>query len=187
MANLGYAADPTNLPEKSGDGFAPLQVGANQPARAIAAEIRGMEQGEENEWGTVTWEFEFLEGGPNAGRRHWERVTIRNPANYTPKPSGDPATIGQQKNNQFAAAIGLVQGAEETENYLMKPVLVSIKRSRPYTNRSGEQVTDKSEIGSFKPFDGGAAPVSAQPASTAQTASAPAASGGAVPPWKRGK
>lgn len=174
MAQLGYNADPTDVGEQRD--FTPLTVG-DKIMEAIAAEIKVEEDGRNKGKQQVVWEFRVVDG-PEQGRKHWEYVTIRNPDGYTPPSSGNPATIGQQLNNSFAAAIGLMgEQATDTDNYLFKPVKVYLKAKKPYVNGKGETVTDGRQVGSIKPASGKAA---AKPAASAG-AGAAASSGGGKP------
>ena len=170
MAKLGYDADPTDVGE--GGGYTPIAVG-NTIMQAINAEIETRDDGMTQ----VVWEFQVSQG-PQAGFKHREWVRIKNPNGYTPPSGGDPARIGQQLNNSFAAALGLVgEAATDTDNYLFKDVSAYVKAKKPYTKSNGETVTDGRQIGSFKAVTGGGASntVSNTPTPT------PAPSGGAKP------
>lgn len=176
MAQMGYTADANDLPEKSGD-FEVIPAG-DQPMRAIDAQVKPTSKGGM----MVAWTFEITDG-KHAGRRIWSNVNIQNPPGYVPTGNGDPARIGQQQNNQFAAAIGLINGADDTDNYLMKPFIGRVA-VEPAKNGFGP----KNKIAAFKPFGGGSAPMgngatTGQPA--AQTSTAPSAGSANTPPWKR--
>ena len=160
MAKLGYDADPTDVGE--GGGYTPIAVG-NTIMQAINAEIETRDDGMTQ----VVWEFQVSQG-PQAGFKHREWVRIKNPNGYTPPSGGDPARIGQQLNNSFAAALGLVgEAATDTDNYLFKDVSAYVKAKKPYTKSNGETVTDGRQIGSFKAVAGnGAAPQTAGTAAT---------------------
>ena len=171
MAKLGYDADPNDVGE--GGGYTPIAVG-NTVMQAINAEIDERDDGMTQ----VVWEFQVSEG-PQTGFKHREWVRIKNPNGYTPPSGGDPARIGQQLNNSFAAALGLVgEAATDTDNYLFKDVVAYVKAKKPYTKSDGTTVTDGRQIGSFKPAKGGTS--TASPAATGGTTQT-ASSGGAKP------
>lgn len=177
MAQLGYNADPTDVGEPRGD-YAPLTVG-DKIMEAIACEIKIEDDGPNKGRQQVNWEFRVVEG-PEAGRKHWEWVTIKNADGYTPPSSGDPARIGQQFNNSFAAAIGLVgEAATETDNYLFKPAKFYMKAKKPYRKRDGTEVTDGRQLGGQVKSVGGAKPT--QGAQTGGGSSAGAATGSGKP------
>lgn len=184
MARLGYDADPTDVGEQRE--FTALSVG-DKIMEAIACEIKVEEDGKNKGKQQVVWEFRVTEG-LEAGRKHWEWVTIKNPDGYRPPETGDPAQIGQRLNNSFAAAVGLVSGSTpdkdptDTDNYLFKPVKVYIKAKKPYTKQSGETVTDGRQIGSIKSVGGSSAASSASSGASAGQAAKPAASTGGAKP-----
>jgi hypothetical protein len=189
MAKFCYNADASDVPEFLGE-RSPLVVGKDQPVRATSYKMMENASG----WEGIQWEFEFT-GGPNEGRKHWELVTIKNANGYVVKPDKngnpfDPAIAGQRTNNQFAAAIKLTgadgseTAANDPDNYLMKPVLISINRRKPYVDKSGIERTDDSQIGYFKSANG-VIPARATPASSASSAGTQAPTSSPTPPWKR--
>lgn len=167
MANLGYSADPNDLPEKGGD-FELLTPGEYK-MQAITADIRDTKKGGQ----MVVWEFNIIEG-PKTGRKIWDNVNIANPPGYSIVDGKDPAKYGQQHNNQFAAAIGLVTGAGDTDNYLFKPVIGVVKVQKG-TNGYG----DSNAISAFKPASGGAAPRAEGNGATARTGATTSSAGNA--------
>lgn len=168
MAKLGYDADPTDLPEKGGD--FPLLTPDDYTMQAINCEIRDTKKGGQ----MAVWEFIVLDG-PLAGRKLWDNVNIANPPGYVQTGKADPAYLGRQHNNQFAASINLTTGADDTDNYLFKPVKCEVKVQKG-TNGYG----DSNTIYAFKPVSGGEAPRAA--ASTGGGASAGAATSGGSKP-----
>ena len=166
MAKLGYDADPTDLPEKGGD--FPLLTPGDYTMQAINCEIRDTKKGGQ----MAVWEFIVLDG-PLAGRKLWDNVNIANPPGYFQTGKADPADIGRKHNNQFAAAIGLTTGADDTDNYLFKPVKCVVK-----VQKGNDSYPDSNGISAFKPVSGGEAPRAAASGNAGTGGAATASSGG---------
>jgi hypothetical protein len=180
MAQMGYQADPNDLPQGGGD-FPLLPVG-DTPMQAISVDFRDTKKGGK----MVVWEM-VVTSGPNEGRKHWQNVNIANPPGYIPT-GADPAEIGQRANNQFAAAVGLTNNGEpdkdarETDNYLFKP-FIAVMKVQEGKNGYGPS----NNIGSFKPISGGSAPrgpAPAQASSGAPASPAPSNGGGKPKAYK---
>lgn len=169
MAKLGYDADPTDLPE---GGEYELLTPGDYPMQAIACEIKDTKKGGQ----MSVWEFVLIDGA-KAGRKIWDQQNIVNPPGYVQTGKADPARIGIQHNNQFAAAIGLTQGADDTDNYLFKPVIGVVT-----VEKGTNGYADKNVVKAFKPASGGAVPRGEAKTGAATGGGAAAQSGGSGKP-----
>ena len=164
MAKIGFNTAEAPAPDNN---FDPIPPG-EYPMRVINSEMKETKDGTGQ---MLVLEMDITDG-PSAGRKHWERFNL---VNKNPQ----AVEIAQRSLAQLCLAVGKV-AVEDSEELHMLPFIAKMKVTPPKGDYSAGN-----QIAAYKPADGNVP--AAQPASTAQTASAPAASGGAVPPWKRGK
>lgn len=164
MAKIGF--NTADAPEPDNN-FSPIPAG-EYTMRVINSEMKDTKTG----GSMLVLEMDIIDG-PQAGRKHWERLNLVNS-------NAQAVEIAQRSLAQLCLAVGKVS-VEDSDELHMLPFVAKMKVTPP----KGEYGAGNA-IGAYKAADG------------ATAAERPATSGGAsqsevsqsndkTPPWKRGK
>lgn len=165
MANLGFAFDPSAVPESE---FAAIPAG-EYPAVIVDSDMKNTKNGS----GKYLELVHQIIDGPYKGKKVWARLNLIN-SNAT------AVQIAQQNLAEIQRAIGLVQTISDSQLLHNRPCIIRVEFV-PADIAKGRK-NDSNEIKAWKSMANAAAiPGHAQPAANA----APAATGAAAPPWGR--
>lgn len=164
MANLGFAFDPTAVPESD---FAAIPSG-EYPAVIVDSDMKPTKSGT----GKYLELAHQIIDGPYKGKKVWARLNLVN-SNAT------AVQIAQQHLAELQRAIGLVQTISDSQLLHNRPCVIRVEFV-PADAAKGRK-NDTNEIKAWKSISG-ATPMSAAPTMPAANA-APAAT--AAPPWGR--